>query len=71
MGKIVRFEFDPLNPPKLTEAHKRELDALRARGDEDIDYSDSPPLTEAFWRNAQRNPFIGKLPARGKGSGGG
>ena len=55
---IVRYEFDPLNPPPLTERQKRELAALAAMPDETIDTSDIPPLDEKFWQNAVRNPFF-------------
>jgi uncharacterized protein (DUF4415 family) len=41
----------------LTAAQIRELAALAALPDGKIDYSDIPPLTEKFWRNAVRNPF--------------
>jgi uncharacterized protein (DUF4415 family) len=55
--KLVRVDFDPANPPPLTDAQKAELAALAARPDEEIDYSDIPPLTEAFWKNAMRGRF--------------
>lgn len=55
---IVRYEFDPLNPPPLTESQKRELTALAAMPDDTIDTSDIPPLDEKFWQNAVRNPFF-------------
>jgi len=42
---------------KLTEKQKRELAKLAARPDSDIDFSDIPPLTEKFWKNAIRNPW--------------
>jgi len=42
---------------KLTAASKRKLAALRGRPDSEIDYSDIPPLSESFWKNAVRNPF--------------
>lgn len=48
----VEFEFDPLNPPPLTQAQRDELKALSERPDSEIDYSDIPPLTEAFFENA-------------------
>ncbi len=41
----------------LTEAEKREARALAAMPDDTIDYSDIPPLTEEFWKDAVRNPF--------------
>lgn len=39
--------------PPLTEEQKAELKALAAMKDEDIDFSDIPPLTEKFWANAR------------------
>src|SRR5437762_6722306 len=44
-------------PSSLTAARRRELAALASLPDDRIDYSDIPPLTEKFWRNAIRNPF--------------
>jgi uncharacterized protein (DUF4415 family) len=46
-----------LSDPKLTARRKRELEELAHRPDSEIDYSDIPPLTEKFWKNAARNPF--------------
>ncbi len=57
MGKIVRYEIDLNNPPPLTDEQKARLDALAAMPDSEIDFSDIPPLTEDFWKNAVRNPF--------------
>jgi len=54
---IVRKEIDLNNPPPLTEKQKAELKALSEMPDSEIDYSDIPPLTEDFWKNAVRNPF--------------
>ena len=54
---IVRFEVDPANPPPLTDAQKAELAALAAKPDSEIDFGDIPPLTESFWRNAERGRF--------------
>ena len=54
---IVRFEVDPANPAPLTDAQKAELAALAAKPDSEIDFSDIPPLTESFWRNAERGRF--------------
>jgi uncharacterized protein (DUF4415 family) len=53
MTDIV-YKLDIDNPPPLTKAQKKRLEALEGRG---IDYSDLPPLGEAFWKNALRNPF--------------
>lgn len=35
-----------------------QLAALAERSDSDIDFSDIPPLTDDFWKNAVRNPFM-------------
>ena len=55
--RTVRYAFDPAHPPALTKAQKAEIKALKARPESAIDYSDIPPLTDAFWKNAVRNPF--------------
>jgi uncharacterized protein (DUF4415 family) len=44
---ITTFELDLDNPPSLTAEQQAELDALAARPDSEIDYSDIPPLTDA------------------------
>ena len=53
----VQYEIDLANPPALTAAQKAELTAIKAKPDSEIDYSDIPPLGDAFWKNAVRNPF--------------
>lgn len=55
--KLVQSSFDPANPPPLTDAQRDELTRLAAMPDADIDFSDIPPLTEAFWQNAVRGRF--------------
>jgi uncharacterized protein (DUF4415 family) len=55
--RMVKLDIDPSNPPALTARQKAELKALKAKPDSEIDYSDFPPLSEAFWKNADRNPF--------------
>ncbi|MCB1777135.1 MAG: BrnA antitoxin family protein [Candidatus Competibacteraceae bacterium] len=57
MSKTVRFKADLNNLPPLTDAQKAELKALSEMPDSEIDYSDIPPLDDAFWKNAVRNPF--------------
>ena len=42
---------------KLTEAQQAEIEALAAMPDEAIDTTDIPPLDDAFWTKAVRNPF--------------
>lgn len=44
--------------PPLTEERKAELKALAKKPDSEIDYSDIPPLDEAFWARAAPNPFF-------------
>jgi hypothetical protein len=51
---MVRYEFDPANPPPLTSSQKAEISALVARPDGEIDTSDIPPLDEKYWKNAVR-----------------
>lgn len=53
--KIVRYDFDPLNPPPLTEQQCAQLARLAATPDEDIDFSDIPEGLD--WSNAERGKF--------------
>jgi uncharacterized protein (DUF4415 family) len=55
--KLVKRTIDLRNPPALTRAQKAELAAVAARPDNTIDYSEIPPLTDAFWKNAVRDRF--------------
>lgn len=55
--KLVRYDIDLANPPKLSAKRKAELQALMDKPDDEIDVSDIPPLTEAFWQNAVRGRF--------------
>jgi len=41
----------------LTARQRREIAALAAKPDREIDYSDIPRLPERFWKSAVRNPF--------------
>lgn len=45
--------------PAHSDSLKAELAALAARPDSAIDYSDIPPLPEAFWQQAARGRFHG------------
>lgn len=54
MTKLVR---KTLAESPMTPARKRNLARLAQRPDSQIDFSDSPPLKESFWKNAVRNPF--------------
>ncbi len=69
MSKMVRYEFDPANPPALTDAQKAEIEAIKLRPDSEIDYSDIPPLDEKFWANAVRNPYLDPARKRVKKAG--
>ena len=44
--------------PPITEVRKAELKALAEKPDSEIDYSDIPPLDNAFWTRAAKNPFF-------------
>lgn len=46
---IVRYTLDT-----VPEISKEQMEKIRAMRDEDIDYSDIPPLTDEFWKNAKR-----------------
>jgi len=54
---MKRYDVDLDNLPPLTDQQKAELRALANAPETEIDYSDIPPLDDAFWRNAVRNPF--------------
>lgn len=51
----VRYKSSEL--PALTPERQAELKALANKPDSEINYRDIPPLTDAFWLNAVRNPF--------------
>ena len=53
---MVRYKRSEL--PPLTGERKAELKALAGKPDSEIDYSDIPPLDEAFWSRAVPNPFF-------------
>jgi len=55
--KFVKRAVDLANLPSLTKRQKADLAALAARPDGEIDFSDIPPLTEDFWRNAARGKY--------------
>jgi uncharacterized protein (DUF4415 family) len=54
---MVQYEIDLAHPPALTAAQRAEIASLKARPESEIDYSEIPPLGDAFWKNAARNPF--------------
>jgi len=51
----VRYAADQIPAP--TAKRIKELENLAARPDSEIDYSDLPPLTDAFWEKAVRGRF--------------
>jgi len=53
---MIYYELDLLNPPPLTAQQIAELKALDALSDEDIDFSDIPPLSDEFFEKGIRNP---------------
>jgi len=55
--KLVKHTIDLANPPSLSKKQKAELAAVAARPDSEIDYSDIPPLSEEFWKNAVRGKY--------------
>ena len=60
---LVKFKYDPENPPTMTED---QLQALRELRDEDIDYSDIPPVRDLTgWRRAA-TPVMDLVPEENK-----
>jgi uncharacterized protein (DUF4415 family) len=55
MSKLVR---KTLAECKVSTTGKRRLAELAKQSDSEIDFSDIPPLTEHFWKNAVRNPLF-------------
>jgi len=53
----VKFDLDIANPATLTKAQKAELAAIASQSDASINHADIPPLADAFWQTALRNPF--------------
>jgi uncharacterized protein (DUF4415 family) len=45
----------------LTRKQRRDVKRIAAMPDSQIDYSDIPPLSANFWKNAVRNPFYRPL----------
>ena len=53
----VTSDFDLARPKPPTRKQKAELKALAALPDTAINTSDIPPLTEEFWKTAERGKF--------------
>jgi len=47
---LVVYRLDPDNPPTLTAEEEQAWKELQEMSDEDIDYSDIPPLPSTGWR---------------------
>ena len=58
---MVRYRQGELSA--LTPERKAELQALAERPDTEIDYSDIPPLDEAFLVRSTQNPFFKPIKA--------
>lgn len=50
---LVKYEFDPANPPVLTDQQRVELAALADLPDASIDYSDISASDEAIWKRGR------------------
>jgi uncharacterized protein (DUF4415 family) len=55
--KSVKHSVKLADLPPLTKKQRSNLAALNARSDGEIDFSDIPPLTAAFFKNAIRGNF--------------
>ncbi|MGE0240541.1 MAG: BrnA antitoxin family protein [Parvibaculaceae bacterium] len=53
--KMVSYTRETL--PPLTDEQRGSLKALAARPDNEIDYSDIPPLSDELWKKAVRGRF--------------
>ncbi len=53
--KTITLDLSHL--PPLSDAQHAELATLAAMPDDQIDYSESRPLSDDFWKNAVPNPF--------------
>jgi uncharacterized protein (DUF4415 family) len=56
--RVVKRSVRPEDLPPLTKKQKSDLAALNARSDGEIDFSDIPPLTADFFKNAVRGKFF-------------
>ena len=54
---MVRFDLDIASPAPLSKVQKAELAAIASQSDASINHADIPPLADAFWQTALRNPF--------------
>ncbi len=54
--RIVTYEFDPDNPPHLTQKQKESLEALSDMDDSDIDYTDLPDQSQRIEKEFGHRP---------------
>lgn len=63
---MITYHLDPDNPPALTPEEQRAWDRLKDLRDEDIDFSDIPPLGNTTgWRRATP-PVMDLVPEENK-----
>lgn len=53
----VKFEVDVENSAALTAEQRAETEAIAARLESAIDYSEISPVDDSFWKSAMRNPY--------------
>jgi uncharacterized protein (DUF4415 family) len=53
--ETTAYELDLENLPPLTEEQRAELKALDEKPENEIDFSDIPPLEDEFWSKAVRS----------------
>ena len=56
--KLVRRTVVRSNPPALSRKQQAELKAVSAQPARKIDYSDIPPISDAFWKDAVRDKYF-------------
>ena len=54
---MVRFDLNIASQAPFTKAQKAELAAIAGLPETSINHADIPPLADAFWQTALRNPF--------------
>jgi uncharacterized protein (DUF4415 family) len=57
LKKTLKYALNSTQPLPLTKKKKAEIKDLSELTDKQIDYSDIPPLSDAFWKHAVHSPF--------------
>lgn len=52
--KMAKYEIDLQSPPPLTIKQKAEVRKLASMPEDEVDFTDIPPLDERFWKSAVR-----------------